>query len=196
MNNSAKFGWSYPAGAASDPYAPYNQKDILNNSDFEEQFKDYNSLFELYKSVYKYTDCGPSLGVHVYIEQPDNGEFGPEQGSSESPYKTFYCDDLKKLGSFKDMNRLGILILELSVSSIVEGLDQGTQTYAIEWSPAETEPPKLYEQFWQAIDDCNKEATDIWNDTHGCPNCFDYPESELRPIDPECKKCNGEGTII
>jgi len=178
-------------------HPPEYDEDIMDNEDFKEQFSDYDSLAALYHAVYKYTDCGPSLGVTIYSELPDNGEWGPESGGGPlSDFKTFYCDDLRKLGTFKDMDDQGILITELLVSSIVEGVDQCTDTYAIEWSPLHTEPKKLYEQFWQAVEDCNKEANEIWMETHGCPDCFNYPADDEHPVDPECKSCGGQGAFL
>jgi len=42
----------------------------------------------------------------------------------------------------------------------------------------------------------------IWKDTHGCDKCWDEDEwgNEREfgawPINPECKTCKGQGTII
>ena len=194
----SKFGWSYPPGAANDPSAPYNQEEVADNSDFKEQFADYDSLAALYHAVYKYTDCGPTLGVTCWgtIEVADDVDASPNGSADKEGPFTYYGDDLAKLGTFKEMDDNSILITELMVSSIVEGVDQCTDTYSVEWCPLDEEPKKLHELFWQAVEDCNKDANYIWQQTHGCVDCFEYPEDEMHPIDPECKTCGGNGEII
>lgn len=179
-----KFGWSYPPGAANDPNAPWNQEEIEDNSDFEEQFANFDSLFALYRGIYKHTPCGPTLGVRIWI------------GPKDEPV-TYYGDDLRKLGTFKDMRKSGDLIMELYVTSIVEGVDYGTDTYSVEWDPCNVEPKELCKQFWKAVEDCNREAESIWNETHGCPDCFpEMDDAELNPVNPECKMCGGHGIVI
>ncbi len=180
----SKFGWSYPPGAAGDPNAPWNQEEIEDNTDFEEQFADFDSLFALYRGIYKHTPCGPTLGVRVWI------------GPKDEPV-TYYGDDLIKLGSLKEMRKSGDLIMALYVSSIVEGVDQTTQTYIVEWDPCSVEPVELRKQFWKAVEDCNREAESIWNETHGCPDCAGYDsEFEFNAVDPNCKICGGHGIVI
>ena len=182
--------------------SPYDDVDeIRDNTDFEEQFSDYNSLSDLYRSVYKYTACGPTLGVTCWgVSAPANDvDAGPNSicYDQEGPI-TYYGDDLRKFGSFADMREQGVFIMELFVSSIVEGVDNCTETYAVEWTPIDTEPKELYEQFWKAVEDCDNEANSIWNETHGCPGCFDYPADwdDLRPVDEECQSCGGLGICI
>lgn len=201
--SSNKFGWSYPAGAANDPNVPYNQEDIEDNSDFEEQFADYESLYALYRAVYKYTACGPSVGVTVYSGEnvDDNGEAGP--GGTGRPFgsQTFYCDDLRKLGTFADMRDNGLLITAIGVSSIVEGVDQEVPYIEIEWTPMDTEPAELAKQFWDAVEQVNREADDIWRETHGCEKCaellgMDQWESGDTMVHEDCPECLGEGIVI
>lgn len=208
----SKFGWSYPAGAANDPYAPYNQEDILDNSDFEEQFGDYAGLYDLYRSVYKYTACGPSMGAYLYYTkepEPYMDESGPAGGGfGKEVYEYVYCDDLRKFGTWQDLRENGVLILGIGVSSIVEGVDQETGFYEVEWTPLETEPDELREQFWKAVEDCNNEADDIWKSTHGCDTCLahwksegftltEYGEMDVgnTPVWEDCPHCGGDGVI-
>jgi len=96
----------------------------------------------------------------------------------------------------------------VETGSIVEGVEQCTQTYTLEY-------PFSAEEFWSALECVEHEADEIWNDTHGCPYCgsgitkeqyeaikgtgqdeFDDDMEECRAIDPNCKVCGGEGTIL
>ena len=86
----------------------------------------------------------------------------------------------------------------VALGSIVEGVDEGTQTYTLNY-------PFTIEEFWEALQAVENEAEEIWKATHGCEDCHDEPqwddwgiEKEFGewPINPECKTCKGEGTII
>ena len=48
----------------------------------------------------------------------------------------------------------------------------------------------------KAIADTEKQADEIWKDTHGCDDCPENPETGFHMIDPNCKTCDGEGVII
>tara|TARA_Y100000401_G_scaffold34902_1_gene26045 strand:- start:102 stop:491 length:390 start_codon:yes stop_codon:yes gene_type:complete len=84
------------------------------------------------------------------------------------------------------------------VGSIVEGCDWGTETHELNY-------PFEIDCFWKALELVEKEAKEIWNDTHGCEDCHDHPQVDewgnerefgAWPINPECKTCNGEGSIL
>ena len=78
----------------------------------------------------------------------------------------------------------------IRVGSIVEGCDHGTGIYGVNY-------PFEIDDFWKALESVEKEAEEIWNDTHGCEDCGEEnPETGYTPINPECKTCNGEGTIL
>lgn len=85
----------------------------------------------------------------------------------------------------------------ISVGSIVEGCDQGTLTHDLTF-------PFQIDSFWEALGEVEKEADQIWNDTHGCEDCHpqgyvdEYGEGEFGnwPINPDCKECEGEGACI
>ena len=47
-----------------------------------------------------------------------------------------------------------------------------------------------------AVDAVNEEACQLWDQTHGCPDCFGYGDEEMHPIDPECQSCGGFGVVI
>ena len=78
----------------------------------------------------------------------------------------------------------------LTVGSIVEGVDEGCTPITLKY-------PFEIADFWKALESVEKEAEEIWNDTHGCEDCGEEnPETGYTPINPECKTCNGEGAIL
>jgi len=86
----------------------------------------------------------------------------------------------------------------LLVSSIVEGVDDGTKIHCLYY-------PFTIDQFQDALQSVEDEADEIWKATHGCEDCHDHPQVDqwgnknefgAWPINPECKTCKGEGAII
>tara|TARA_R110002020_G_scaffold434121_1_gene644277 strand:+ start:373 stop:738 length:366 start_codon:yes stop_codon:yes gene_type:complete len=78
----------------------------------------------------------------------------------------------------------------IEVGSIVEGVDEGTDTHALEY-------PFKISEFWDALQAVEDEALEIWNDTHGCEDCgMEHPEYGSQMINPDCKTCKGQGQII
>ncbi len=79
---------------------------------------------------------------------------------------------------------------QIALGSIVEGVDYGTATYYLTW-------PFTSADFGDALDKIETEARDIWNDTHGCKDC--YPEQneglDGMIVNPDCKTCKGHGVI-
>ena len=78
----------------------------------------------------------------------------------------------------------------ITVGSIIEGVDWGVV-------PIKLNYPFQIKEFWNALDEVEKEAKEIWNDTHGCDDCdMEHPEYGTQMINPNCKTCEGEGVII
>ena len=79
----------------------------------------------------------------------------------------------------------------LLVSSIVEGVDDGTEIHCLYY-------PFTIDQFQDALQSVEDEADEIWKATHGCEDCHDEPlwTGKAWPINPDCKTCRGEGVII
>lgn len=85
----------------------------------------------------------------------------------------------------------------VSVGSIVEGCGEGTPTHDLKY-------PFEIASFWEALEEVEKEAAQIWNDTHGCEDCHpdgycgEFGELEFGnwPINPDCKECEGEGACL
>ena len=78
----------------------------------------------------------------------------------------------------------------VTIGSIVEGCDEGTSVYTLDY-------PFEIDLFWDSLDKVDKQAEEIWNDTHGCADCGEEnPETGYTAINFQCKTCEGEGIII
>lgn len=186
-----------------------------------EAFEDYESPYHLYRATYKHTDCGLSVGFHGSVMvYEDNGESGPGNPGDQRESFAYYCDDLKKLSSFESMREwAGDLVVDsISVSSIVEGVDQCTDTHWIvvhdegsvmtnllPFRMLSTKGMKTAEQirddYWTAVHQVNEEAQAIWDETHGCEKCaelMDYVEwmPGETPCRTDCPECQGYGVAI
>lgn len=165
----------------------------MNNQYLAQAFPDADGPAELYRQLYKYTDCGPTLGVTF---------------KSGGHTRTLYADRLAELGTWSDMDKRGEVIISMDVSSIVEGVDEDTGTITVEVDRAEETPEEFYANLYAAVEDINSAANDIWNRTHGCPECARHWAGDPNewsyeqwmpgetPVWSECAGCDGQGTII
>jgi len=137
---------------------------------------DAENFARLDRNLYKYTDCGASLGLELWSDEmvwsgdPRMAEIKP--------------GDVKGIG----------------VGSIVEGVDAEVEhefIYPDRFLDGDEEDLKhIFLAAYDALVERVEEAArDIWNQTHGCDDCG--PDDGWgRPINPECKTCHGEGTIL
>ena len=107
-----------------------NCKEILSEFDCK-------NWGELYRIVYKYTDCGPSLGIICSYQD-----------------KPVYCDELYRFDKTQP-------VLQIYVSSIVEGLDICTSTHVVDMKI-----PGANERLMDAIEAVNNEAIELWNEAN------------------------------
>ena len=86
----------------------------------------------------------------------------------------------------------------ITVGSIVEGVDY-------DCTPETVTYPFKMDEFWQALKNVEDQANEIWNDTHGCEDCWTEPvpnrwgcevEVGAWPIKKDCKTCKVKGTIL
>lgn len=146
------------------------------------------TVADLARNAYKYTDCGASVGALLYA-----GE--------DNPGKWVYGDELRAL-------KPDDFVTALSVSSIVEGVEQNTRTIIVDLFSEDYETPDQAADAWgAAVDAVEKEADEIWQQTHGCPtcakhwgNCGEFGTIEgddgMTPIWDKCPDCGGGGTVI
>ena len=115
--------------------------------------------------------------IETFLKERGLGETDIEQ-AKRSTYKYTDC------GAFLQTTEDSIL-----VGSIVEGVDEGTETHVLEF-------PFEISEYWEALQAVEDEAAKIWNETHGCPSCGEDDECMYVPINPKCPVCHGEGIII
>ena len=79
----------------------------------------------------------------------------------------------------------------VELGSIVEGVDEGTEIHSLTY-------PFTIDQFQNALQSVEDEASEIWKATHGCEDCDPEMDSEqgFAAINPDCKTCEGAGVII
>jgi hypothetical protein len=96
-------------------------------------------------------------------------------------YKDTTCGAwLKVIDDDPDVNvRAGVLI-----GSIVEGTEACTMSRSLTF-------PFSADDYQEAVRAVEEEAQEIWDSTHGCDDC-----GMDGAINPECKTCKGEGTIL
>jgi len=203
-------------------YPPEYDQEIPDNSTVEVAFADFSGPGEMYRAIYKYTDCGPSVGVCIqYLEviPPDGFNEYPSEIERE---RWVYCNDLYQLGTWSAMAQRGELITAICVSSIVEGVDQTTDTHEISCDPdylmqraTPDEGDNLHETlhrlFYRALELVEGEADEIWQATHGCETCAAHwaslgiTEGMYGPMEgcdgatnvwKDCPECQGHGVPI
>ena len=139
-----------------------NMYEFMRERGFDEK-----TVKDIERTVYKYTNCGAWFS----FEGRSNGgwdHWGEVQLRDDSLY-----------------NSGG----EVTVGSIVEGVDYGTEGHTLQF-------PFTLVEFNQALDEGEGEAKDIWNDTHGCDDCGIESEFGGQAINPDCSTCKGEGIIM
>ena len=189
--------------------------DAEDNSIVEQAFADFDGPYDVYRSTYKGTSCGPSVGFRFRYLVPREPDGFNEFPFDEERVETVYCDDLDKWGTWKDLAEQGVLVVAVGVSSIVEGVDYevpwreiGTTEEALEkhWQDGEDLSETLRRLYWQMVEEVNQEAEQIWQDTHGCDICQEHWAEEGLPdgeneygyvtVWADCPNCGGHGTII
>lgn len=125
----------------------------------------------LASALYKYTSCGAQLGVLT-----DEG---------------WLCEfDQRTWNEYRQ-------IFALSVGSIVEGVDETTDT--IEVDCINQSCLQIEVAYDNAVTEVEEQAAAIWNDTHGCETCLEHwglEGDDYGPIWDECPECGGGGDIL
>jgi hypothetical protein len=112
-------------------------------------------LYGIYRPLYKYTDCGPSIGFEI------RGLPADHETRQGAPWREgdgdlwLYCDDLHKLGTFEEMAAEGLEVTGISVSSIVEGSD-------VEIEGEQLPVTATKEEFWEVVKAVDEEAKFYW----------------------------------
>jgi hypothetical protein len=78
---------------------------------------------------------------------------------------------------------------QVLLSSIIEGVEPTTTVHELNW-------PFSVKDVQDAIENVEKEAAVIWDNTHGCEACGPEDDFGYRRINPHCPSCAGHGTIL
>jgi len=179
-------------------YPPEYDIDQNDNKYFAEAFPDANSPAELYRQVYKYTDCGAYMCMTIEYLEVTGTCF--DDYHEQMVRKTISADDLHELGTWKAMDEQGQLAVSFTVGSIVEGVDYGTDDIEIEAKQLDETPSEYRSRFHVALKEVEEQAESIWQDTHGCETCAKNFKIDLdkehSPIWTMCPACQGNGTSI
>lgn len=112
-----------------------------------------DSLHSLYRSIYRGTDCGPSIGFLI--------------GETPELAVWHYCDSLgtfdgrfEPTPNFKSMRKAKQKVYGVSVSSIVEGSDVDIPGDVLLWEKGKPRPTK--DEFWNLVEHVNDEACFYW----------------------------------
>ena len=136
-----------------------NMYEFMRERGFDEK-----TVADVERTVYKYTDCGAWFA----FEGKSNG------GWDHWGEVQLRDDPLYNSGG------------EITIGSIVEGVDYGTEEHVLKF-------PFALEKFNQALDYVEEEANYIWKDTHGCRDCGIKSELGGNVINPDCQTCKGIG---
>jgi hypothetical protein len=163
----------------------------------------YESPYEFYRTTYKYTDCGPSVGLRI-VSDPVAGTLFGREGFGE----WVYCDDLHRFGTFAAMSEAGMEVTGLRVSSIVEGTDAEVPARTLEDAKVFVDAEAFWAAWYTLVGGINAEADEIWMQTHGCEGCVvlwhaDGVDTEAMSAEyggivvrDECPICGGKGEVI
>jgi hypothetical protein len=117
-------------------------------------------------------------------EDPRNN---PIRLVSRRIYKSTEC------GAWVAEMKEGDAVRGITVGSIVEGVEQET-------TPIDLRFPFTKKAFWQAVQDTEEQAGEIWQATHGCRECARHRHTKWQPgataVWPGCPKCKGRGVAI
>ena len=140
--------------------------DQVDNKYFAEAFPDADSPAELYRQVYKYTACGAHLSVEIEYYKTIGIDGFTDFPAVKLVREWVHCGELRKLGVWGDMDQQAVLVTAMMLGSIVEGVDQCTQSIVIEAKQLDEEPEEFHKRFYAALDEVEAEAEFIWNETH------------------------------
>lgn len=146
---------------------------------------------DLERSLYRYTDCGASLGLRLW--------WGEEVWSGMARMREIQPGDVEAIG----------------VGTIVEGVDEVVEhefIYPRDYLDIDDEDinAAFVAAYDALVERVEAAAREIWERTHGCPHCdgsrcpthaaceCEREEDDWGncPVNPDCAYCGGEGMIL
>ena len=177
-----------------------SHEDQLSNVFFEDAFPDADSPAELYRQVYKYSDCGAHLSVLIEYYKTIEPDGFNDFSFDKLMHEWVHCGELHHLGTWKDLDEKGVLVTAMMVGSIVEGVDQCAESIVVEAHQLDEEPAEFYRRFYVALSEVERDAEAIWNETHGCETCAKHfgrdLDGELSPVWTDCPDCEANGRFV
>lgn len=180
-----KFGWSLPPGCGRLPGEddiPEWYTTAANNARALFRYFGADNWGQIYRALYKGTACGVTVGIAL-----DGAE------------RPVYCDHLYQYD-------IKAPVVEVHISSIVEGVDYGTDTHILNLAVRGTRKTgNVVKRLFALVQLVEDEARAIWDETHGCEVCAAHWQdtglmvdwdSDYVPVWPECPDCKGAGAII
>lgn len=150
-----------------------------------------NTIQELAAETEAYHDTKESIAKRLYKDT--------SCGISFWVYPTEF--DLRRMEAC-DLSPDFKLNQGVGVSGYCEGTDRECPNHTLDF-------PFTADAFWEAVKQADQDGCDTWGETHGCAACgTDSYECECcvrdgclecnaeRPINPECKSCQGHGVVI
>lgn len=108
----------------------------------------------------------------------------------------FEDGDIKVNDELYDFDRTAPVIIVM-VGSIVEGVDVECRTLTVDLTAKGTRKTgNVVKRLYAAAHEVKSEADYIWSQTHGCPKCKTEGEWGHDAINPKCRSCKGQGTIL
>lgn len=92
---------------------------------------------------------------------------------------------------YKD-TRCGISFWTDGKVVVLSGYCEGTDA---ECPPREYTFPFEEKVFWEGVEAADQDGCDLWDQTHGCPECGDEIDGYI-PVNPDCESCGGDGIVI
>lgn len=191
------FGWSLPPGCGT---LPGEEDEQLDNRIFAEAFPEASGPAELARQYYKYNASGPAVGITIsYMDEQAGVDIHGE------PYamlktRSVYGSALDKLGAWKDMDDLGVLVEAFQVGCVVEGVDYDCETIHVPIDQLEDEAITIAHKLNEAVAAVCEQAHEIWMSTHGCSGCHELNGGENEDgyvtVHPDCPECGGFGVVI
>lgn len=152
------------------------------------------SLFGIYRALYKVSTCGVSVGFLVSglsNSHPARPVYGNKPQQDDPIW--IYCDSLQSLPLLRDMPSGFVSVVGICITGYVEGWDGELERHILKATRSRS---LTVDHIWRALNAADEEAGDMWDATHGCPDCGSEDEFGNRGINPQCKTCHGEGMIL
>jgi hypothetical protein len=182
----AGFGWSYPPGCSGVPADEHEYCEVCLKLEPSCKCPECPECGEVGrldcyhpKTGHGLHDPAPIKDVETlaricYGWAPVEGGMGASKAVERAVYKYTTC------GACFSQAEYGV-----RVSGYVEGTDAECPSHTLDYPFAES-------AWWEALAICEKEAGELWDETHGCDGCGELGGA----VDLDCPLCGGNGIVL